>query len=361
VDINSNDNHQADSLAGFPPLSPQIFISAAREDFGAAGQVRLALEAFFGKRAVYMDASAPLRLGEARFEAVKGVLADTWLVVCMVGKGWPKKVITDSNMGHELEYAASLNISFLPVLIDRARMPDAAALPEPLHRVASCPAEFLRPETMQRDLDFIVRAVQRSLEQSPNIEPDALRTAYGELIIPDALHAGTLTFNDRMQLMDRARGGDAGASLELGLRYLTGSGTQKSPRLALRYLELASVAGAQEATVNLVLLSRHGLVDKRIRDAALGRLDFSAILPLAEPARQALLEVARDLIIQGESAFQVHGLMLTKALNGCTDSVVVAKLRELADSGDEFSRSYLAELLFEQESRYHPMSRNYQR
>lgn len=62
----------------------------------------------------------------------------------------------------EIEAAIRRGIRIFPVLTGKVRMPRAQELPATLTALASLPAHQLRPATLERDLDKLVRDLERA-------------------------------------------------------------------------------------------------------------------------------------------------------------------------------------------------------
>ncbi len=155
---------------------PRIFISYRRDD-SAAHAVRLydRLEGHFGQDKVFMDIDA-IRPGMDFVEAVQQAIAASDGFIAVIGKDW--LTASDGAGGRRLdqpddlvrlEIAAALELGILviPVLVQEARMPAAAELPEGLKNLASRNALAMSDARFRSDVDRLIQALEAPTTEGP--------------------------------------------------------------------------------------------------------------------------------------------------------------------------------------------------
>lgn len=336
MEISSNNAPPVKPLES-PTELPQVFISYSRTDAGMAGRVHSALEATLGSGYVYMDTAGPAHAGKAWLPHIERVLAGAWLVICIVGKDWKKKVTNPKDhLRLELEYAVDQHLSFLPILLDCVKMPAATEVPESLRPIVALQAEFLRSETIRRDLPFIESAIKTLLHEGiPNkMSGDS---SIGEaLLLPSSMTAAAWTHEARKLLLREARSGQPEAQHELGLRFLLGAGTRVNMRLAIEFLELASKGGSTNAAINLLRLSDSGSEVASRALTCLLDMDARATERFVASHGGAIEILARL------SKERVEALR-PRALAG--DREAREELMKRADAGDSTAARYISEVL----------------
>lgn len=149
-----------------------IFISYRRDDSaGYAGRLHESLEQRFGEGRVFRDVVA-FEPGQDFVQATEARLAGCAAFLAIMGRDW----LGDNTKGSRridreddfvrLEVAAALarpDLLVVPVLVEGAKMPAAADLPESIRALARRHAAWLRDETWDEDVDRLVRAVRKAL------------------------------------------------------------------------------------------------------------------------------------------------------------------------------------------------------
>jgi hypothetical protein len=152
---------------------PQIFVSYRRDELpDLADRIFDSLFSRFGRGRVFRDIGGvtpgtefPDKIGEA--------LRESKVVVALVGSNWlgtsaggVRRIDDETDwVRTEIQISLALNIPIVPVVINRAQMPRASELPEPLKRfsrIQSLPLESGR--TFETDVDQLSKIVQQYLK-----------------------------------------------------------------------------------------------------------------------------------------------------------------------------------------------------
>jgi len=151
---------------------PKIFISYRRDDApGWARHLFGDVKSEFGLDNVFIDVEA-LRPGDDFVDAIKERLSVCDVMLVVVGRRWltstddtGRRRLDDSADVHriELETAIAHNLRIIPVLVERATMPKAEELPEPLRAITRRNAAELRDNRWDDD----VRALINQLKGAP--------------------------------------------------------------------------------------------------------------------------------------------------------------------------------------------------
>ena len=125
---------------------PGIFINYRREDSGGyAQQIYRAIHSYFGAKLVFMDIDT-IHSGDDYRAAIHQAIAQSDVFLAVIGRAWLR--VTDDKgiprLSHdadlvrrEIAQALEANIHVIPVLVGRAQMPPAEALPDDLKALAS--------------------------------------------------------------------------------------------------------------------------------------------------------------------------------------------------------------------------------
>lgn len=114
-----------------------IFLSYRREDTkGITGRISDRLKTRFGKSSVFLDTEM-IPAGFDFRNYIETVLADCKVMLVIIGPQWTgarasgrPRIFEDGDLVRiEIEIALKKNIPIIPVLIDRAPMPEAEQLP----------------------------------------------------------------------------------------------------------------------------------------------------------------------------------------------------------------------------------------
>ena len=148
-----------------------IYLSYRRSESAAyAGRLFDHLSRHFGRGSVFMDVQGGIRPGQEFARAIDSALNACDAVVVVIGKDWAsctgkdgRRRLEDPKDWVRLEVAAALrrDVLVVPVLVDGARLPDPASLPEELRALCgrnACELSDLR-------WSFDVRELVKDLEQ----------------------------------------------------------------------------------------------------------------------------------------------------------------------------------------------------
>ncbi len=161
-------------------VSPmRVFICYRREDAGGyAGRLYDQLSARFGAENVFMDVTA-IKPGADFVSNVETAVVSSDAVVVIIGPSWltarsadGTRRIDDPNdyVRQEITSGLTHDRQVIPVLVNRAIMPGATDLPEPIRLLARRNALELSESHWRADVDTLVGAVRTSA-------PDAVRIA----------------------------------------------------------------------------------------------------------------------------------------------------------------------------------------
>ena len=163
---------------------PGIFISYRREDSpGHAGRVFDRVRARFGADVVFMDVTA-IEAGVDFVDAIERAVGTCDVLLAVIGPQWSSS--TDGT-GHRrldsptdfvrIEIAGALkrDVRVVPVLVDGARLPAAADLPDILQPLLRRNAVELRDARWDADIDQLLASLERIVK--PREEPLRLDAA----------------------------------------------------------------------------------------------------------------------------------------------------------------------------------------
>jgi hypothetical protein len=150
----------------------RIFICYRREDTsGYAGRLRDALAAQFGAREIFRDIET-IEPGADFVAAMSEAISECRVFLVLIGRRWlqsgPGGRRLDNGDDHvRREIAAALvqNVRIIPLLVDAAAMPQSSDLPEDLKGLASRNAISLDDEDWGSDVQRLVTAIRRDLEE----------------------------------------------------------------------------------------------------------------------------------------------------------------------------------------------------
>jgi hypothetical protein len=150
-----------------------IFLSYRREDTkGITGRISDRLKIRFGKSSIFLDTEM-IPAGVDFRTYIETVLADCKVMLVIIGPRWTgarasgrPRIFQDGDLVRiEIEIALKKNIPIIPVLIDRAPMPEAEQLPVSLQ-----PLIFFEGAPLDSGGDFhdhskrLIRAIERHLK-----------------------------------------------------------------------------------------------------------------------------------------------------------------------------------------------------
>jgi hypothetical protein len=125
----------------------KIFLSYRRQDsHGVAGRIYDRLRAHFGDDALFMDIDS-IPFGVDFREHIAAAVDQCGVLLTVIGPRWageagaPRRIDDRRDFVRiEIEAALERNLPVIPILVDRATMPDEADLPPSLARLAYCNA-----------------------------------------------------------------------------------------------------------------------------------------------------------------------------------------------------------------------------
>ena len=136
----------------------------------------------YGEEQVFMDVDA-IEPGLDWARAIESAVGSADLVLAMIGNDWLPELKRRSDdqddfMRYELETALSReDIRVIPVLVEGAKMPPPAELPESLSSLTRRQAFEIRDERFRFDKEELFRRVDRVLESKGVVVPRAEPTA----------------------------------------------------------------------------------------------------------------------------------------------------------------------------------------
>lgn len=153
-----------------------VFISYRRADSaGHAGRLRDALAEHFGAERVFMDMDS-IGYGADFARAIEQAVGSSAVLIVVIGREWlsvadeqgrPRLENSDDFVRLEVEAGLKRGLTVIPALVEGARMPGAAALPEPLKGLAVRNAIELSDNRWQYDVGQLVEAVEEGLSTRP--------------------------------------------------------------------------------------------------------------------------------------------------------------------------------------------------
>jgi hypothetical protein len=155
------------------PEMTGIFVSYRREDTSAhAGRLADRLVDRFGETQVFMDVDS-IGLGLDFVTVLQDAVTACEVMLVMIGPGWvgPRLEEAEDYVRIEVQTALDREIRVVPILVGGAKLPEAAALPEPLRPLARRQAFEIGDTTFRADASDLIERLERVLE------PGAARTA----------------------------------------------------------------------------------------------------------------------------------------------------------------------------------------
>jgi hypothetical protein len=156
---------KAEEKTAGPSPGSEIFICYRREDSNHfTGRIFDRLVARFGPESVFMDINS-IDLGVRDFtKEIRERLESAGIMLVMVGRRWlvdenGKRRLNDKTdyVRMELGWGLKNDVRVLPVLLDGARMPDAASLPAPLRGFSKIQGVSIRSDAeFNRDVQYLV-------------------------------------------------------------------------------------------------------------------------------------------------------------------------------------------------------------
>src|ERR1700719_3540861 len=154
-----------------------VFISYRRVDTaGYAGRLHDQLCAHFGEQRVFMDVSA-IEPGEDFANAIETKVHTCDAAVVLIGKNWLSKRLEEPGDFVSLEIRSALQrgIPVVPVLIEDARLPSRAELPDALKPLCQRQTLELTNSMFHEDVQRLIRALDRVCSEQTRV-PDLQST-----------------------------------------------------------------------------------------------------------------------------------------------------------------------------------------
>lgn len=152
------------------PTTKLIFISYRRKDSLLPSQLICdALQLALGKNSVFMDRDS-IRGADDWKAAIDRALEKATLLVAIIGPQWLRIADEDGRrrldiegdwVREEIANALSRQIPILPVLVQKAELPRAAALPDPLRGLVDYQALRSTEDNWERDLALLLDALDK--------------------------------------------------------------------------------------------------------------------------------------------------------------------------------------------------------
>jgi hypothetical protein len=163
----------------------RIYISYRRTDAAAyAGRLFDHLTSHFGQGFVFMDVQGGIARGQDFVQAIDAALNTCDVALVIIGNHWVTSTGPDGNLRlHDptdwvrVETAAALrrNVLVIPVLIDGARLPDPANLPEELRPLCRRNVCELTDSRWSYDVGELVKDIEKILRSPKKFKILSLR------------------------------------------------------------------------------------------------------------------------------------------------------------------------------------------
>ncbi len=160
---------------------PAIFISYRKKDAGGhVGHLRSDLERLYGRNAVFTDFDS-IEVGSEWMTAIEEALEASDIALVVIGEGWLTseqesadgemiRRLDDENDPLRKEIAAALHhprMKVVPILVEEAQPPAAAALPPDISKLSGIHVCRLRNDSWDADFAVIRRLVEAAGDDSP--------------------------------------------------------------------------------------------------------------------------------------------------------------------------------------------------
>jgi TIR domain len=156
-------------------MTTKVFISYRRADSaGYAGRVMDRLDRELGRDLVFMDVDA-IPLGTNFSKVLHEEVAKCGVLLAVIGPNWVdardehgNRRLDDPNDFVRIEIAAALqrSIPVIPILLEGARIPKAAELPEDLKEIALRNGMEIRHASFQDDMNRLIRGLKGQSDQA---------------------------------------------------------------------------------------------------------------------------------------------------------------------------------------------------
>jgi TIR domain len=139
-------------------MSGKIFISYRREDNPVmAHLIKKSLE---GSGSVFLD-SISIAVGTNFVDAIRRAIPECKIFLVLIGNRWnPKRLYaSEDKVRMEIQVALASGVEILPVRFEGAPMPREDEIPRVLHPFLSCHSAELRTDTLDADLQRVVKRI----------------------------------------------------------------------------------------------------------------------------------------------------------------------------------------------------------
>ena len=177
----------------------RIFVSYRREDSAyPAGWLFDRLVDHFGADQIFKDVDS-IELGDDFVERITGAVGSSAVLLSVIGKRWltvtgEKRQRRLDDPGDfvrlEIEAAFERGVRVIPVLVDGARMPQAAELPDSLAQLAHRQALELSPNRFGSDTGRLLDVLDRTLNEM-GVAPTEPQTGAGRPLGRGTSYRGT--------------------------------------------------------------------------------------------------------------------------------------------------------------------------
>ena len=194
---------------------PGIFINYRREDSGGyAQQIYRPMRAYFGAKLVFMDTDT-IRSGEDYRAIIREAIAQSDVFLAVIGRAWLRA--TDDQGNSRLSYPADLvrreiaqaleaGIHVVPVLVGRASMPRADALPDDLKPLAAHNAHEIPDHFFDQSVRQLIQTIRPQVRGKREISRRAILYGTGgtaAVLLAAAIADGA--FKRKVPLPEQAR------------------------------------------------------------------------------------------------------------------------------------------------------------
>ena len=163
------------------PFEPQetpefgVFVSYRRDDSQwAAGRIKDWVSRALGEHSVFRDSDS-IRAGRDFRKEIDAAVGQCKVMLALIGSTWLRQSDTSGRrrldsesdwVRIEIESALQRHRVVLPVLLDDAKMPDEASLPDSLRELAFLHAYTVRENTFERDLNGLIEQLRAHVTET---------------------------------------------------------------------------------------------------------------------------------------------------------------------------------------------------
>jgi CHASE2 domain-containing sensor protein len=171
-----------------PPQSPPAFFISYRRNQNTwqARDIRRELTRRYGDSSVFMDTSS-IEYGETFPEQITSAIRGCSVMLVLIGPHWLEPIngarrIDNPNdwVRHEIEAGLQRQEAVVvPVILDGARAPTDADLPEPVKALATLHAVAITGDDLAADIDNLVSSIERGRRRAAQSDSGSPTTAAG--------------------------------------------------------------------------------------------------------------------------------------------------------------------------------------